>query len=162
MMDDQPRPQYYVYAHRVLPSLFFNDPKAFLTTLATDGIAFLRFFWDRTAQSLEGVTTVPAIGLNYETRALDDGTIIAVIEMPAPDRVTECHFVAAVYRSANEDDALLMRYFTLEYSLDFMSQGERTVLCEWSSDGNRHMNYGDGPEAKSKPFLDAVVAHLAA
>jgi hypothetical protein len=156
-VDQQPRPQHYLYAHRVLPTLFYQNPQQFLSILTMDGIAFLRFFWDRTLQDHGDEPHTPPQGMNYETRALDDGTLIAIIELPQPERMAEAYFVAAVFRDAASQP--LMRYFTLEYGMHILDNTPRTVLCEWTLDG-KHLNFGDGPEPKSKAFFDAILAHL--
>lgn len=156
-MDQQPRPQHYLYAHRVLPTLFYQNPQHFLSILITDGIAFLRFFWDRTLQDQGDEPRTPPQGMNYETRGLDDGTVIAIIELPPPERMAEAYFVAAVFHEA--DPHPLMRYFTLELGLSLFENTPRTVLCEWTADG-KHLNFGDGPAPESKPFFDAILARL--
>lgn len=156
-MHPKPRPQHYFYAHRVLPTLFFQNPQQFLSILTNDGLAFLRFFWDRTFENESADDIVPPDGMNYETRALEDGTIITIIELPEPDRVAEAYFVAPVFREVAEQP--LMRYFTLELGASALDNRKRTVLCEWTSDG-KHLNFGDGPEPKSKAFLDAILARL--
>jgi hypothetical protein len=158
-MDSQPRPQHYMYAHRVLPSLFFQDPERFLEILKKEGIPFLRFFWDKLGSSLDAGDTHPMHGVNYETRVLENGTVITLIELPKPEHVTEAYFVALVFRPLGASGESIQRYFTLEYGMSLFESGERSVLCEWTID-NRHVNYGDGPEPASQAFFTTVCQKL--
>jgi hypothetical protein len=148
-----------MFAHRVLPSLFYQDPERFLAILKQDGIAFLRYFWDKLGSSLDAADVHPMHGVNYETRILEDGTAIALIELPKPLHVTEAYFVAPVYRPLSAGGESIQRYFTLEYGIKLVEPGERSVLCEWTLD-NHHVNFGDGPEPTSRAFFTAVCDKL--
>jgi hypothetical protein len=158
-VDSQPRPQHYIFAHRVLPSLFFQNPERFLEILKEDGIAFLRFYWDKVGSTLDSADTEPLHGINYETRMLEDGTAVTLIELPPPQHMTEAYFTALVYRPLGAGGDSLQRYFTLEYGMRILEPGERSVLCEWTAD-NRHVNYGEGPEPTSRAFFTAVCDKL--
>jgi hypothetical protein len=148
-----------MFAHRVLPSLFFQDPERFLEILKKEGITFLRFFWDKLGSSLDAEDVQPLHGVNYETRVLEDGTSIAMIEFPKPEHVTEAYFAALVYRPLSAGGESIQRYFTLEYGITLSEPGERSVLCEWTVD-NHHLNFGDGPEPTSRAFFTAVCEKL--
>lgn len=75
-----------------------------------------------------------------------------VVKMPAPERRTECHFIAIVPEPHHA-----ARYFTLE-----RAGREATMLCEWREDesGERHLNLGDGPPPTLGAFVAAVTAQL--
>jgi hypothetical protein len=158
---NQARAHHYLFAHRVLPSVFFENPARFIEVLAKDGIGFLRFFWERVGSDLKDETALPASGLNYQTRRTDDGVTVVIITLPQPEAAPEAYFAAAVYRPPMEGGASLCRYFTLEYGIDLTGSQSRTVLCEWTSQPSpSHLNYGDGPEATEMAFFKAVCEKL--
>ena len=64
-------------------------------------------------------------------------TACALVEMPQPQGLTECHFAAALVGLKEppedvEDWSPSVRFFTLEKGLEFSGE-TRTVLCEWTS-----------------------------
>lgn len=150
-----PRAQHYQYAHRGLPELFFMDPARFMDALSDRGIDFLQSVWEYVANRLQHESNLSTEGLSGELRWLDDGTAVAIIAMPAPESVTEAHFVAPVHRAQGPKGPEVRRFFTLEYSLDVQSGAPITMLCEWTADG-KHINFGGGPEPTAAAFLKAV------
>jgi hypothetical protein len=156
---DDPNPQHYTFAHRVLPFLFFNDPELFMTIMSSPkGMDFLRVQWNTLAKQFP--TATPSDSLNYQMRGLDDGTKIIIITMPPPQKVTETYFNAVVYRPASDAAPLVSRYFTLEYGMSFMPDApKRMVLGEWTNQ-QEHINYGDNPAVDEIAFLKVVCEKL--
>ncbi len=156
---DKPRQQYYTYAHRLLPMLFFDKPDMFMKIMRhPNALDFLRSQWDMLSKHTGN--TDPYTGLDYETRALEDGTFIAIITLPPPVTVTEAYYVAAVYRPAVPDLPPVIRYFTLEFGASFdPSAPQRRVLCEWLKTP-QHMNYGGQDAPDQAGFLRLIIGKL--
>jgi hypothetical protein len=153
-MEERARAHHYLFAHRMMPTIFFQDPEKFIGTLNEHGMPFLRFLWDRAGQVLEPALMLPGDGLDYQTRGLEDGTRIVAISLPAPQAITEAYFVALVYRPVMLQHEAIARCFTLEYGRSVFNDQPRTVLCEWS--GSSHLNYGDGPEPTAEAFIASI------
>jgi len=157
-----PRGHHYYFVHRLLPELFYRDPRRFITAVERGGSDFLRALWDKVGEEVRrsGSSRVPAIGLDCEIRTLEDGTTIVLIILPTPKGVTEAYFAAAVYRSGTRRALLLRgkgiaRFITLEYGIKLPAGIPRAVLCEWRTPG-MHVNYGDGPEPDLEVFFRRV------
>lgn len=156
---DKPRQHHYVFAHIALPSLFYDNPSRFLTTLAHEGNNFLHLLWNKVGEGVDASERIAGFGLRSEMRELPDSTAIATITLPPPQGMTEAYFTAACYRPGERKGLFargkpVARYITLEYSLDF-EQEPRTVLGEWTPT-HAHHNYGDGSEATLDAFFERV------
>jgi hypothetical protein len=153
------RPQHYMFAHRVLPSLFFRDPALFLNIMSSPkALDMLRTQWDSLGKHFAPVE--PSTGLDYETRTLEDNTTIIIVIMPPPCNVTEAYFTAAVYRPPTAGEPALARYFTFEYGTNIMTGENHTVLGEWTAD-TTHRNYGSKNRTADKgEFIKTVCGIL--
>ena len=88
------------------------------------------------------------------------------LTVPPPKGVTECYFVGIVAhmdlsKDEKPSEQTPMSYFTLEQGVGEDMQTSRTVLCQWSKEGE-HDNFGDGPPAEARAFADAIEQVLAA
>lgn len=89
-----------------------------------------------------------------------DGFTVHVVTMPKPEVPPQAYFVAIVYKD-NEPKVYgrpspSTRYFALEHS-----QAALPMLCEVREDGSRR-NFGEGPAADLKAFVDAVFDRITA
>ena len=168
-----PRAHHYYFAHAALKELAFEDPERVVIALAAPGAErFLAEMWETVGRDVAGAEQpqqgadagpVPPDGIET-IPARVAGRPTALVRMPPPRATTEAYFVAIVLnhelsepvKPAPEPE---LYYFTLEkgFSLD---GSLRTVFCEW--DETAHKNYGDGPPADARRFLDHVAAHLSA
>lgn len=88
---------HYMFAHHVLPGLFFTDPQRFLSVMGSPNETdFLHFQWKQLSERATGAGA--PVGLDYETRRLNDGTTIILVTMPLPTKATEAYYVAVVHR----------------------------------------------------------------
>jgi hypothetical protein len=164
---DEARTLHYLFAHRVLPDLAFEDPLQFMAILAApDAEQKLHELWMTVGRSLaEGrgpSKSVPASEGLAVSRTRVAGRACAVIEMPRPEAETEAYFVAAVLdhnldqsRAAPPEAKPQLFYFTLEKGTNLTDGSDRTVLCRWNTKTS-HSNLGDGPPAEKKAFLEVV------
>jgi hypothetical protein len=164
---DEARTLHYLFAHRVLPDLAFEDPLQFMAILAApDAEQKLHELWVTVGRSLaEGRghgEQVPASEGLAVSRTRLAARACAVIEMPRPEAETEAYFVAAVLdhnldqsRAAPPEAKPRLFYYTLEKGTNLTDGSDRTVLCRWDTK-TRHSNLGDGPVAEKKAFLEVV------
>ena len=144
-----------MFAHQILPALFFNTTEKFIPYLEKEEIKFLQTSWDKLGAKLGKKDFLPSDGLKFEVNRFDNGTVIAIITLPSPHAITEAFFTAVVYRAPTNDQELIARYFTLEYGYSSSDDNFRTVLCEWTPDKIHH-NLGTGPEPTSEAFLNII------
>lgn len=158
--------QHYVFAHRALPSVTFQDPTRMLAVLCgPDATRLLHDLWEQAGShcSPEGKRTPE--GLSVEAGRAGSDSIVAVIRLPSPGDIGEAHFVALVAKLASPDAPSLdklayTRCFTLERGVDFRTDQPCTFLCEWAEDG-KHVNHGVGPAISEDAFVQAIFAELA-
>jgi hypothetical protein len=156
------RRHHYLFAHQILPALFYHDPAKFVDNLHRGKTKYLRFLWNSVGEQYVEAESerMPATALGCQIRKLDQETTAGLIILPLPEETTEAYFVAVVYRPVKrrlfkKQDALV-RYITLEYGWNYIPDEPRTVLCEWTAKG-AHGNMGDGPEPTLNAFFEAVM-----
>jgi hypothetical protein len=148
-----------MFAHRVMPAIFYGDPAMFTRYLAQDKGNFLRFYWDKLTERIEKPEErVDPTGLSGEVRILDKNVQAGLIIMPLPEKVAEAYFVVTLYHPEFKG-APLARYYTLELGNNFLTQQDYTVFCQWTAD-QAHGNMGEGPEPQIDAFLATVEATL--
>lgn len=138
--------QHYVFAHRILPALFLEDPQGFARAIERDG-TLLRRLWARSGPWWKRFLGAGRIG--HRKRGLPDGATVLVVTLPPPRMMTEAHFVGLLIAPAQDEAA----FFTLERH-DGSDGRVSTVLGGWSAKG--HANYGDGPAPTVDAFVDAI------
>jgi hypothetical protein len=163
-----PRGQHYYFAHIALRALAAEDPERLITALASpDAEAFLLDLWNAVSKdasqpgeediavSPEGLEAIPA-------RVA--GRSAALVILPPPRAATEAYFVAILLNHELDEPAKPapepeFYYFTLEKGVA-LDASTRTIFCQWED--ACHKNYGDGPPADGRAFLDHIAHHLAA
>ena len=70
---DTTRIQHYMFAHRVMPAIFYGDPAMFTRHLAQDKGNFLRFYWDKLTERIDKPQTLfsPGQEIEAEVTAID-------------------------------------------------------------------------------------------
>jgi hypothetical protein len=166
-VSDNSRTLHYLFAHRVLPDLAFEDPLQFMAILAApDAEQKLHELWMTVGRTLAegqgGARQVPSSEGLSVTRTRLAGRACAVIEMPRPEAEAEAYYVAAVLdhnldqsRAAPPEAKPQLFYYTLEKATSLSDGSDRTMLSRWSSKTD-HASLGDGPPAETKAFLEAV------
>lgn len=163
-----PRGQHYYFAHIALRALAAEDPERLITALASpDADAFLLDLWNAVSkdasQSGEEDIAVSPEGLEA-IPARVAGRSAALVILPPPRAATEAYFVAIVLNHELDEPAKPapepeFYYFTLEKGVA-LDASTRTIFCQWED--ACHKNYGDGPPADGRAFLDQIAQHLAA
>ena len=147
--------QHYAFAHREIPGVVFANPTAFLSVMARgEGDGFIRFLWDSAARS-SGIPGEPATDIAVHVYRRPDGRILAVIDCPPPQESPEAHFVAVADVTEPGSEGVAVRVFTLEASVDVMTNKPMTMLCEWTAQGI-HANLGAGPPPDRQEFVSAI------
>jgi hypothetical protein len=152
-VESAPRNHHYNFAHRVLRSVSDTQPDVLFKGLSGDRAAkMLADLWKMSANGVEPDQVLSDDGLRREVHQSSRGEPIVVVICPDAIGITEAHFVAIVSTEAG------LRYFTLEASIDFETNADITVLCEWIE--GRHLNFGRGPDPTVSAFLDAIEPKL--
>jgi hypothetical protein len=157
------RGQHYTFAHRVLPSLTWAHPDRLLSFLTrSECDSFLQAVWEIAGKNQPLSDQVDGATLRSAIHQRDRYTI-ALITLPHPLVPAEAYFVAIIFDDqsslkATETDIPNVRYFTLEFGRNIITQEEHTVFAEWRKDG--HYNLGSGPRPESQAFLDHLTAIL--
>lgn len=162
----EPRGQHYVMAHVALRQSSLHTPLMALDLLSDPkrGLGFLgRLFDDVTKNVAKNGQPTTIKSPTFKLHPIQNGAyFFAVVEMPVARAMAEAHYVAIAVDKADVDSKAKDargRYFTLELGSDFSSGALRSVLCEWQ--GDRHMNYGDGPfPPNPAAFVAAIVKVL--
>lgn len=158
--DIQARRHHYIFAHKVLPKMFFDDPEKFLDIVAHYGNHFLKWLWADVGERIKGGNGIPIEGLNHRIIKRENGLMVVVIVLPMPVVTPEAYFVAAAYRSASASHPEpMVRFITLERSRLPEEGREDTFLCEWTRD-EAHLNYGKGCKPDIESFVVAILALL--
>ena len=156
--DLKPREHHYLFAHGVLPTLFYHDPIQFVAICNLAGGTFVADTWKQTGIDYvkEPAQRLRPVGL--QATPIETPPVLGtLIVLPDPERVAEAHMVLAVgtlkKRRFRQPILHKPKFFTLEYGLD--DGGDRiTVLCSWSKD-QAHSNHGDGPPPTREAFVQA-------
>jgi hypothetical protein len=154
-------PHHYELGHIALRQLALSDPYGFFDVMGSPlGRQFLEDLWTSVCQNCDKAGTA-AFDLNdiivHRTQVGEFPAVLVV--MPTPHFTTEAHMVCVILnvpwdKIQQRPDKVEVRYFTLEKGRSLAAEAGRTVLCEW--EGERHINYGDGPEPTISAFLSRV------
>ena len=147
-----PRLHHYAFAHKIIPSTFFQYPANFIMMLSHRADEFLHEVWNNLGQNLEPEDIVVPEGLACEVRRVEGSKLGALISLPPPQRVTEAYFVAPVFQPPMEGKEAQARYITLEYNPEMDSM---SALGEWTA-GDSHLYMGEGPEPNLEDFWKTV------
>ncbi len=166
----RPRDHHYFFAHRFFPARTRQLGATTLFILADHDRAqdFLDTTWRDVAQDIppdDRIAEPPHVA-RVGPSSTSPSTLIAIVEMPPAQAVTEAHFIALVCsdlpdfdEDAPEDTeeirrrmrAAEVRYLTLEYGMSLDGR-PRTAFCEWHQ--GTHLNRGDGPPPTPEDFWD--------
>jgi len=157
----KPRTQHYIFAHKLVPSLFFRDPSGFVGALAQEGDALLRRLWveaARLATTDASEASTDAIDLPdvpaSEVMGLEGGARLVVLMLPEPIAALEAFFVGLLIPGALDTSGAIGSVYTLELSEDHHRK-RGTMLCGWTAEG-AHVNYAFCPPPALKEFAAAV------
>lgn len=138
--------QHYVFAHRALPSVVFNEKEWAVSVLnGSDADRFVHDLWKQVGDALPAEARSDPEGLSVRTEGTGNGLLVFV-EMPEPRESAEAHEIVIAAKCANPslptlDDLQYVRYFTVERGHDGMTDTPSRYLCEWAENGV-HRNHG--------------------
>ena len=162
--DDEDGPSvHYALAHLALRHMALAEPLQTLAILASpEAEKFLALLLEDVAEKCEVRANFKASAIQVHRLRVNDFPC-AILEFPQPQNTTEAFMVALVVmldastEDISETEEVEARYFTLEKGFT-MTDEPRTVLGEWTHES--HINYGDGPPADLKSFVEALERHL--
>lgn len=150
------RQHHYVFAHRVMPRLFYRDAEKLSNALAERKAELLRAMWVDLGEQFFATAQVAPDGIDVVVPAAPGGIKMVVLVFPKPEASAEAWFAALV----TMPDGTL-RYLTLEKAIDLFGEGgPATVLGGWDPEG-AHLNFGEGSEPTVEEFAKLVRAFLA-
>jgi hypothetical protein len=129
----KPRKHHYVFAHVVIPRLFFSNPDGFLASFPSNdwGIDRLRRLWTEVGKQMNDPDEEPIAsdGLSI-SREMIGGSEAEVIQMPAVKGAVEVAY--SVLLSSEKP-----RYLVLELTERQAAPTPLGVICEWHADNSR-------------------------
>ena len=157
----KPRALHYIFAHKLVPFLFFQDSVSFVGTLAQEGNALLGRLWVEAARlASTGAPDSPADAIDFsyipahEVRNLAGDATLVVLVPPAPIAAREAYFIGLLLPSPFETSEVTGKVYTLELSEDHHRK-IGTMLCGWTAEG-AHVNYFSCPPPVLEEFVAAV------
>ena len=156
------REHHYLYAHRIIPKMFYEDPTKFIGLSNVEGKELAVGIWDMVADDIIG---------NRDNYLSPDGLDVIAVEehpyigsiyvMPEATEVAEAIMICALgkihkpmFGKTKIKNPIL---YTLEFGLD-ENQEECTIFCSWNKEGS-HLNFGKGPVATIKAFTEKCIMH---
>jgi hypothetical protein len=170
-MSEKPRIQHYVFAHKLLPQTFFENPVGVVMPLiisATDrskpdAAELLKALWqDSNVEA--GAQPIEWDPSAFEVTVLSHpNNTVAVIPLPPPLHKAEAHYVAMVFDGPGmaAGNIRQLRYFALEHS---GGDVPKTFLSEWSP-GDDELKYEihfEDVEPTVAAFLEKIESLLPA
>lgn len=154
IVENDPRPHHYRFAHQVLADLARNLGPRMLDGIPAEGPgAGMASLWDDFGGRLPAGERLPSDGLDASLITLGGHRLLVVV-LPRPAAPAEAYYTAVVQPHGADH----CRYFTLEHAFNPFTKEPYTVLGEWA-DGS-HLNLGSGPAPGLSAFLTAVVTLL--
>ena len=120
----------YYFEHRLLPSLYFENPEAYISFYETNGIFSL---WNAYTEFQDFDTTYTADEFEVRNISPVEDIILLMLKMPEPEETPFCFRIYLYYDQATGTAA----YFTIEFDNFF---DECAYLCAWTKDMT-HLNY---------------------
>ncbi|SDT83201.1 hypothetical protein SAMN05216371_8015 [Streptomyces sp. TLI_053] len=155
IVDNDPRPHHYRFAHKVLADLARDLGPKMLDSEPEQGFGpALLSLWNGFGERLPAADRLPGGGLRADLITLGRHRLLVVV-LPRPAAPAEAYYTAVVQPGGADH----CRYLTLELALNPFTGKPYTVLGEWA-DGS-HLNLGPGPAPDLSGFLTAVVDLLA-
>lgn len=137
---ETPNEARYFFEHKILPDMFFYDPKSFMEILTEEGMDLI---YNNFRQRCER-RNIRCIYKKEDFRGFlknVEGKEIVRIVLPLPKREYDCFEINMVISRMESEETggkpVMPRYFTVERG---KSSKER-YLCEWDEEGE-HYNHG--------------------
>lgn len=143
------RPHHYLFAHRVLPQVFYGSTELLLLHLRGEGVEELKRLWQEVASRLDPVERLPAAGFTLEITRHEPDLRVFWITLPPAERSPEAHYVALAVRGPERT------YYTLEKSISHDGQAT-TAFCTWTREGS-HKNFGQAGPPTLEDFRKRVL-----
>jgi hypothetical protein len=152
---------HYEVAHVALRQFATNLPYRFLDiAVSSERHQFLENVLNLVSTEVaeEGPAPFKARQIRMSPAFIDDYPAV-IVEMPpahfTAEAIMVCFVVCVSVKELRQPPSNPQtRYFTLERADTVLVGPSRTMLCEWV--GERHLNYGDGPEATSHALVQRL------
>jgi hypothetical protein len=151
----KPRKHHYLFAHRLLPRIFFSDTDPLVMRFKADPQETIVRFWNSVGESIPSDERLSSDGLSAEYSVRADGVRIVFVTLPLAEVSPEAIFAVLAIRGRER------WYLTYERSNDPSAPGrEIAILCGWNSAGE-HLNYGLHDNYSRSAFEKLLEKYLA-
>lgn len=162
--------QHYNFSHEAIPILWHKETSHFLTYIAKDGIAFLRFYWKHIKENLGAKIESSSDGLDYSIKELSvkNNKILKIIilTLPKPQEIGEVYYMALVKLPDKKTFAdLFMIHLptTKVYTLELAGYDENklplTNIMEITP-RTRNIKLREGTQPNFKLFYDEILKEI--
>jgi len=158
----EPREHHYIFAHRILPALFFENPFNFIGSANLKGEEMLKSIWSGFAQEMIEDKSQRLDSERLAVTAVEEHSVLGtLITLPQPEAMAECYYVCAMGELKKNFFGRVKikkpKFFTLELGVNLDGEN-RTVFCSWLKNGT-HLNFGGGCEPNPKEFINLCLGH---
>ncbi len=154
--------QPYLFAHRGVPHLFFQNPPEIMNILGRpDAHEFLEGAWALIGKECEPQDRAAFLDVTIEYEALEGDAFVVLIKLPAPRRTGEAYYAIPTARfvDGGAGQRAFARYFTVG-RIDDALGNSHPVLLEWDQ-GGEYTDHGDLEDTSAETVLDALERALA-
>ncbi|MBP9675153.1 MAG: hypothetical protein KBD67_00280 [Anaerolineaceae bacterium] len=158
---DNKKSHQWNFVFEALPALFHSQTDGFMKYIDTDGVKFLKFYWDHTGDKMPEEKRVSSPGLNYEKHTIDEKTQLVLITLPSPKEDGDAFFVGLIPKPERRFSIVRFYNSTMFVLLrkDDVDQPNRTSFGEVTPRGNYHER-GVGLKPTKQDFIRIIKNRL--
>jgi hypothetical protein len=149
------RQHHYLFAHQILPTLFYENPTLFIYKFAAERDNLAKSIWYSVANDYIENKVEHLLADGLEVNLFQNDELIGItFELPKAIALPEAIFTFAVTERGDMKNKEKSKYFTLEYT---ETNGKaNTVMCMWDMN-QRHSNLGVGCEIDIDIFIERCI-----
>jgi hypothetical protein len=154
------RSQHYNFGHEALPTIFHSQTKDFFQYLESDGLKFLKFWWNHVGERLDNDKLSSFEGMSYEIREVPEKkSRIVLVRFPHPTDFDEFHFAALVKTPDKRSPFVFVKFPStrvLVLSHVPLSKSDSGTLIYEITPRGRYLPVGPGTPVRKEAFYTAV------
>lgn len=113
------RTHHYLFAHKLLPMLFFKEPEMFMSGLKNDCNSILSNWWEKIGFTLEGDEKIALNGFRFRITAKKYKYYTAYfVKMPEAKYAPEAIIVAFVIIKILDKNEIKQQYYTIDVTME--------------------------------------------
>ena len=142
------------FCHDALPSVLFKSKESVLDQFFAYPEQTVTKLWQFSAATLQREVDSPV----YITVHKAKDAKIVFINMPKPQRPTDCYYCAIIFHYEKRlkfTKIQKIAYYTLEYGIDIINNKELYFMCRWENE-TKHVNLGQQAECNAGEFHQSI------